>query len=280
MMKISWNILCIFFQLMLISCSASNPLLVQDSYYLRVYLKRGNINGVEISLDNPEIRVDKGGKVSGFLEVIVDNNRGGPWITPVIGVNSWDRNFYQPITNDAPTGKSTQRFTFDFVVPVKNGTYYVAIFAGWWYSCEELASNDHPPKFGDGDDVWDMPKTSWENIIAQGQGGWPYYQVGRAVRIIVGSGAEDTSVKQPEWWIWILVCSVIIAGVSGFITLKRKQQIFKSNALSDVEEKVLQYLKDNNFKVSISKMATELKLTEHAVRETLNSLKEKGLIEF
>jgi len=161
-------------------------------YYIKVDLKSGVINGVSVSLDNPEISVKPGGKVSGYMEVVVENRRGGPWITPVVGVNSWDRDYFQCLASDAPDGKSTYRFEFDFLAPITQGTYYVAVFAGWWYSCEELVSNDHPPQFGDGDDVWDMSQNSWEAVISQGRSEGFYHEAGRAIRIIVSSSAHET----------------------------------------------------------------------------------------
>ncbi|MCR6692027.1 MAG: PKD domain-containing protein [archaeon YNP-LCB-003-016] len=168
--------------------------IVQEEYYLKVDFSRAVVNGQPLGIENPEISIQPGAKISGFLEVIVNNKRGGPWITPVIGTVSWGRQltgqskgWFVTITSDAPTGTSTQRFEFSLTAPTAPGTYYIGIFTGWMYSGEEVASNDHPPQFGDGDDVWDMKQSDWESIIKNGQApdGAVYRMPGRAIRVIV-----------------------------------------------------------------------------------------------
>ncbi|MEM4004178.1 MAG: hypothetical protein QXM43_00930 [Desulfurococcaceae archaeon] len=158
----------------------------EEQYYLRVYFSSSAINGQTLSGSNPEIRVSPGQRIRGFLDVVVDNNRGGPWITPVIGTASWIRGSFRCISYNAPTGVSIQRYEFDLTAPGTPGTYYIGVFAGWMYTCDEVASNDHPPNYGDGDDVWDMPSQGWEEVITNGQASrGPYRMPGRAIRIIV-----------------------------------------------------------------------------------------------
>jgi subtilisin-like proprotein convertase family protein len=54
------------------------------------------------------------------------------------------------------------------------------------YTCDEVASNDHPANYDDGDDVWDMPGQGWEEVISNGQASTgPYRMPGRAIRIVV-----------------------------------------------------------------------------------------------
>jgi hypothetical protein len=54
------------------------------------------------------------------------------------------------------------------------------------YTCDEVASNDHPPNYDDGDDVWDMSSQRWEEVISNGQASTgPYQMPGRAIRIVV-----------------------------------------------------------------------------------------------
>jgi len=160
--------------------------LATTSYYLKVDFSSANVNGKTLSASDPTITVSPGSRITGYLEVIIDNNRGGAWITPVIGTASWKRGWYACISGDAPTGKSTQKFSFDLTAPNTPGTYYIGIFAGWMYSCDEVASNDHPAEFGDGDDVWDMPSQGWEEVIRNGVASTgPYHQQGRAIRIVV-----------------------------------------------------------------------------------------------
>ena len=120
---------------------------------LDVYFSSSIINSRSIDPSNPVIMVAPGERLKGFFEVRVVNNRGGPWITPVIGVASWMRGSVACINPDAPTGESTQRWSFDLTAPSEPGTYYIGIFAGWWYTCDEVASQDHPARYGDGDDV-------------------------------------------------------------------------------------------------------------------------------
>jgi hypothetical protein len=69
--------------------------------------------------------------------------------------------------------------------PNTPGTYYIGIFAGWMYTCDEVASNDHPANYDDGDDVWDMSSQRWEEVISNGQASTgPYQMPGRAIRIV------------------------------------------------------------------------------------------------
>ncbi|RSN69202.1 hypothetical protein D9Q81_04120 [Candidatus Korarchaeum cryptofilum] len=150
------------------------------------------VNGVKIYDPSQAVYVKPGDIIEGFFDVRVVNVRGGPWITPVIGTASWTRGSFSCITNDAPDGESIQSYHFRLKAPETPGTYYIGIFAGWMYSCEEVASNDHPPQFNDGDDVWDMSQSDWESIISTGKAS-KYGQPGRAIRIVV-SGAPSIQV--------------------------------------------------------------------------------------
>ena len=150
------------------------------------------VNGVKIYDPSQAVYVKPGDIIEGFFDVRVVNVRGGPWITPVIGTASWTRGDFSCITNDAPDGESIQSYHFHLKAPETPGTYYIGIFAGWMYSCEEVASNDHPPQFNDGDDVWDMSRSDWESIISTGKAS-KYGQPGRAIRIVV-SGAPSIQV--------------------------------------------------------------------------------------
>jgi len=170
-----------------------------EEYYLRVYFSSAVINEKSIDASNPVIVVAPGERLKGFFEVRVVNNRGGPWITPVIGVASWMRGSVACIKPDAPTGESTQRWSFDLTAPSEPGTYYIGIFAGWWYTCDEVASQDHPARYGDGDDVWDMPSQGWEEVIMYGHARTgPYRQEGRAIRIVVSGGYPTVSIGSYE----------------------------------------------------------------------------------
>jgi len=172
------------------------PVMGQTNYYLKVDFSSANVNGKTLSASDPTITVSPGSRITGYLEVIIDNNRGGSWITPVIGTASWKRGWYASISGDAPTGKSTQKFSFDLTAPSTPGTYYIGIFTGWMYSCDEVASNDHPAKFGDGDDVWDMPSQGWEEVIRNGVASTgPYHLPGRAIRIVVSQTTGNIVIR-------------------------------------------------------------------------------------
>lgn len=161
---------------------------------MRVHFSSSLINGQNLSSNNPEIIVLAGANLQGHLEVIIDNNRGGPWITPVIFTKSWGRQvtgqskgWFVTIKSDVPTGRTTLRFNFEgYKAPTTPGTHYMGIFTGWMYDGEGVASNDHPAQFGDGDDVWDMPNAGWEEVIINGQASTgPYHMPRRAIRLIV-----------------------------------------------------------------------------------------------
>lgn len=157
-----------------------------EEWHLRVYYGKSVVNGRVLNSGNPEVRVGPGERISGFLEVVVDNHRGGPWITPIIGTASWTRGKFECIALDAKTGVSTHRYQFDLTAPIIPGIYYIGVFAGWMYTCDEVASNDHPSLFGDGDDVWDMPRQRWEEILVHGHASSGSYLLpGRAIRIVV-----------------------------------------------------------------------------------------------
>ena len=161
---------------------------------VRVLFSSSMVNGKRLSSDNPEIVVRPGERLSGYLEVIVENMRLGHWLTPVIGTCSWGREitgqakgWFVTITDDAPTGSSKQRFEFDLRAPSTPGTYYIGVFTGWMYTGDEVASGDHPPKFGNGNDVWDLRANDWESVIGGGRApkGSAYRMPGRAIRVVV-----------------------------------------------------------------------------------------------
>jgi hypothetical protein len=64
------------------------------------------------------------------------------------------------------------------------------------YNADEVASNDHPPNYGDGDDVWDMPAQGWEEVISNGPASTgPYRMLGRAIRIVVAQQQQQEEYK-------------------------------------------------------------------------------------
>jgi len=160
-------------------------------YALRVRLDSITLNDQTLSTNNPELRVTPGARITGTVTFTVENVQPGSWITPVIWVTSWERGTVADgkVRVVSNTIWSTQQFTvkIDVVAPEEPGTYYIGFFAGWMYSPDEVASNDHPPKYGDGDDIWDMKLSDWESILREGRTpegaiyGWP----GRAIRIVV-----------------------------------------------------------------------------------------------
>ncbi|MEM3408995.1 MAG: DVUA0089 family protein [Nitrososphaerota archaeon] len=168
----------------------------EQQYYLKVYYQEALVNGVRLDPSNPQIVVNPGQSLSGYLRVRIENVQPGSWITPVIGTTSWTRGRFNCITNWAPTGSSSQQYSFDLTAPSQPGTYYIGIFTGWMYSCDEVASNDHPPNYGDRDDVWDMPSQGWEEVIANGQASTgPYKMLGRAIKIIVQQSTQSPRPK-------------------------------------------------------------------------------------
>jgi hypothetical protein len=174
-------------------------------YYLRVEYPIApgfyfaEVNGVKIYDPSQAVYVNPGDSIEGFFDVKVVNIRGGAWITPVIGTASWTRGDFQCITSDAPSGESIQSYHFYLKAPETPGTYYIGIFAGWMYSCAEVASNDHPPQFNDGDDVWDMSQGDWESIISTGSA-TKYNQPGRAIRIVVQGATPPPEQVSVDVW--------------------------------------------------------------------------------
>jgi hypothetical protein len=170
-------------------------IVVQQQSYLRVRLDSATLNGQGLSTSNPELRVNPGSRITGTVTFTVENVQPGSWITPVIWVTSWERGtvsngMVRVVADDI---RSTRQFTvnIDVTAPSSPGTYYIGFFAGWMYNADEVASNDHPPNYGDGDDVWDMPAQGWEEVISNGQAlTGPYRMPGRAIRIVVQQPQE------------------------------------------------------------------------------------------
>jgi hypothetical protein len=161
----------------------------QPQYYLRVSLDSVNLNNQALQTANPELRVTPGSRITGTIIFTVENVQPGSWITPVIWVTSWERGTVangkvRVVANDI---RATRQFTvnIDIVAPSNPGTYYVGFFAGWMYNPDEVASNDHPLNYGDGDDVWDMTQNEWEKVLGEGRSGPTYGMPGRAIRIVV-----------------------------------------------------------------------------------------------
>jgi hypothetical protein len=204
------------------------PLLpAQAQYYLRVRLDSVTLNGQSLSVDNPEIRVNTNSTVSGTVTFTVENVQPGSWITPVIWVTSWERGSVADgkVRVVAYDIRSTTQFTgsISIVAPASPGTYYIGFFAGWMYNPDEVASNDHPPLYGDGDDVWDMKQSDWESVVKNGQApeGAVYRMPGRAIRVIVGvtgelfslpAGAKSSDPSNPTLHESILLIAINIAG--------------------------------------------------------------------
>ena len=167
-----------------------------DEYYLRVHLNSATLNGQELDISNPEIQVKPGTSIEGTITVTVENVQPGSWITSVIWVTSWERGpeYVRVISDDI---RSTKTFTvkIKLIAPQSPGTYYIGVFAGWRYSPDELASNNHFPQYEDGDDVWDMPQRGWEEVLKQGKASTgPYHEPGRAIRVKVIESSEYYSI--------------------------------------------------------------------------------------
>jgi hypothetical protein len=166
------------------------------NYYLRVKLEHVALNGQTLDVSNPTIVVTPGSRFTGTVTFTVENVQPGSWITPVIWVTSWERGStadgkVRVVTHDISTSK---QFTVnvDVTAPTTPGTYYIGFFAGWMYDPDEVASNDHPPRYGDGDDVWDMSRSDWESVVRNGTApeGVAYRMPGRAIRVIVQSARK------------------------------------------------------------------------------------------
>jgi hypothetical protein len=173
------------------------PVTYAQNYYLRVRLDSATLNGQSLSTSNPELRVNPGSRITGTVTITVENVQPGSWITPVIWVTSWERGTVsngrvRVIADDI---RSTRQFTvnIDVTAPSSPGTYYIGFFAGWAHDADDVASNHHPPNYGDGDDVWDMPAQGWEEVISNGQASTgPYRMPGRAIRIVVVQQQQGT----------------------------------------------------------------------------------------
>jgi len=170
-------------------------------YSLSVSFAEAFVNGKTLTSPDSTVYLNPGESIQGYLKVYINNNRAGPWITPVIGTVSWGRQisgsakgWFTAISNDVPTGTSLQTFSFNLIAPSPPGTYYIGVFTGWMYTVDEVASGDHPANYGDGDDVWDIRQSDWEAIISYGQApeGAVYRMPGRAIRIVV-QRVDDTA---------------------------------------------------------------------------------------
>jgi hypothetical protein len=177
-----------------------NRIKIEQEWYIKVYFESAKVNGISLSKDNPEIVVQTGAILEGYLEVLVENVPRAGSVAPVIGTASWTRHQISCITGQAPIGLSTQRYSFRFIAPSTPGIYYIGVFAGWMYTCDEVASNDHPEEYDDGDDVWDMSQSDWETVIRDGHPpkSSVYAKPGRAIRIIVRQEATITTVVLPQ----------------------------------------------------------------------------------
>ena len=177
---------------LLIFLTGISMLIAAENYYLKVRLDSVTLNGQRLSTVNPEIRVAPGSRITGSVTFTVENIQPGSWITPVIWVTSWERGTVNngKVRVVASDIRATKQFTvnIDVIAPSTPGTYYIGFFAGWMYDADEVASNDHPPKYGDGDDVWDMPSIGWEEVITSGVASTGLYHMpGRAIRILVSN---------------------------------------------------------------------------------------------
>lgn len=87
----------------------------------------------------------------------------------------------------------------------------------------------------------------------------------------------------PQWWFWMV--ALITSGVLGFgfgfyyCKYHEKGQVFQVSAgLSETEGKVLDYIKEHNYKIAVSECAKETRLTPSEVESALKSLSEKGFL--
>jgi hypothetical protein len=194
-----YHIVSILFLVMLLL-----PLLLpyaHSQFVERVSLDAAMLNGQNLSISNPELRVSPGTRIIGtvtitveiiYYAITVENVESRDSTFPSISfiwVTSWERGTVsngrvRVIADDI---RFTRQFTvnIDVTAPSSPGIYYIGFFAAPM-NPDEVASNDRPPNYGDGDDVWDMPAQGWEEVISNGQASTgPYRIPGRAIRIIV-----------------------------------------------------------------------------------------------
>jgi len=168
----------------------------QAQYYLRVCLDSVKLNNQDLQISNPELRVSPRARINGTVTFTIENVQPGNWITPVIWVASWERGTTDDkvriVSHDI---RATKQFTINvnLTAPTAPGIYYIGMFTGWMYTPDEVASNDHPSQYGDGDDVWDMKQSDWESVVMNGQApeGAVYRMPGRAIRIVVQQLSVD-----------------------------------------------------------------------------------------
>jgi hypothetical protein len=219
-------------------------IVVQQQYYLRVRLDSVTLNGQDLSTSNPELKVDPGSRITGTVTFTVENVQPGGWITPVIWVTSWEKGTVSDggvrvVANDI---RSTRQFTvnIDVTAPSSPGTYYIGFFAGWMYNADEVASNDHPPNYGDGDDVWDMPGQGWEEVISNGQATTgPYRMSGRAIRIVV-QPPKYTTVK------------VTIQAIDGFGAVRNDWLVVVENVATGMGQITTELVEGEEYKARVT----------------------------
>ncbi|HIH44551.1 MAG TPA: hypothetical protein HA257_05605, partial [Candidatus Methanoperedenaceae archaeon] len=152
-------------------------------------LDKAVVNGIELNKSNPVITVAPGEMISGHMQVSMSNPC---WncILPVVGINSWDRTFFDDL--GAIPGDSTlhaRTFTFSFYSPDTPGDYFIVVFHSACYSAADNVYGCYPPGDprkgvpGGGDDIWDLEWfKSWENLMPSGD-----FCCGKAIKITVQS---------------------------------------------------------------------------------------------
>lgn len=174
---------------------------VPDRAHDRVTLVGGTLNQTRITPFAASLAVAPGAKISGTLDLAVENTHARSEVFQLVQVQTWGevQSGFRELDDRVLPGSTRHTAAVDLTAPTQPGTYHLIIAAAAEPGAAEIASGTHwesadAPRWGDTDDLaaWDTQR------LAQATGqGWVEVEWYQHHRVEIGAFALEVVVAAP-----------------------------------------------------------------------------------
>jgi len=168
----------------------------------RVSLVAGELNQTRLTPFAASLSVAPGAKISGQLDLAVDNTHPRSEVFQLVEVQTWGerQTGFRQLEDRVLPGNTRHSVAVDLEAPEEPGTYHLILAGAAEPGAEEIASGTHwesapAPRWGDGDD---LAAWSAQHLALARSQGWVEVEWYQNYRTQIGAFAVEVVVEAPE----------------------------------------------------------------------------------